>query len=643
MSLYLVDSPNGDTFAVIKDLQMICPHPDLAIEYGYDTDTGGRKSGRISFRGKDTPTIGSRIIKALADAPCLVVVRGADQGFLVSGGVRTLRDVGGVTLYDQLPAPTSVIIVYDATDCNGDGQWVRDSRGEKRRFPTYLALFHELSHAYHLCNGTFNAQDPEAAALADENELRRTLGLFQRQGHDGGCGPLTPPPPDTNGTEKTPRIGCYIATAAHGSPLAPDVEILRRFRDDVLRKTRAGRAFFERFWDHYYRVSPAIVEMMSRDPDVKDVVRWSIVTPVVRYLELLHRFPDAPLDGVPEPWRSFLASTRDNLERFAEEIELPYDFTGLTALEAAEEIGLVLRYVLRSEPSRADYLVRLATMGQIPLAAGAEERAAIEDRLRALSRSEGEIRQILGAPEGTARGRSLGVALARGASAEVGPRTEIPAGELPYTVTIRNATTVRFDRVVLFYKRKNQPGVVFLQELDVAPGEARVFVLEIARLVESYVVGCFRDDQMVARLPGQGQEMTAALASTLNPTDTYPAADSWAVEGQWSVPLSTTPYLVTVQNGTPDTFTEITVFYKRRGQSGVVVLFQQNVAPQQTSVFNLGPADQMESYAFAAYLSDAAGEYEAARFPIDGVMTPLRASLFKPSDTDPTTDRWTIS
>ena len=95
-----------------------------------------------------------------------------------------------------------------------------------------------------------------------------------------------PPPPDGGipGADQPPKKGCFIATAAYGSSLEPEVQLLRRFKDDVLMKTRAGARFFENFYRPYQRVSPAIVEIMEQDPQIRALVRWIVVTPVVSQL-----------------------------------------------------------------------------------------------------------------------------------------------------------------------------------------------------------------------------------------------------------------------------------------------------------------------------------------------------------------------
>jgi hypothetical protein len=196
---------------------------------------------------------------------------------------------------------------------------------------------------------------------------------------------------------------CFIATAAYGSALAPEVEFLRRFRDDVLCRTRNGREFFDEYWDHYYRVSPLIVDVMNHNPRVRELVRWSVVNPLVEYLRILVEFPDAPLNDVPQPWRSFLLQMRRNMEEWAAHITPPYDFAGLSPSEAVEEIRLVLRYIYRHNRTRRRYLLRLQSLGHLPVNASANEGAHIEANLREDGRTDEEISLILASGEEQAR------------------------------------------------------------------------------------------------------------------------------------------------------------------------------------------------------------------------------------------------
>jgi uncharacterized repeat protein (TIGR01451 family) len=70
--------------------------------------------------------------------------------------------------------------------------------------------------------------------------------------------------------------GCFIATAAFGSPLEPHVRALRQFRDRYLQRTELGRAFI-RF---YYRHSPPLATVIAQHAWLRFVARM-LLTPLV--------------------------------------------------------------------------------------------------------------------------------------------------------------------------------------------------------------------------------------------------------------------------------------------------------------------------------------------------------------------------
>ncbi|MCX7978579.1 MAG: hypothetical protein N2578_06200, partial [Bdellovibrionaceae bacterium] len=75
---------------------------------------------------------------------------------------------------------------------------------------------------------------------------------------------------------------CFIATAAYGSALEPEVLSLREFRDRYLNKSKWGRVFVAA----YYRLSPPLAEFISDSPFLRALVRITL-WPVVIFVRII--------------------------------------------------------------------------------------------------------------------------------------------------------------------------------------------------------------------------------------------------------------------------------------------------------------------------------------------------------------------
>ena len=80
--------------------------------------------------------------------------------------------------------------------------------------------------------------------------------------------------------------GCLIATAAYGSEMAPQVQLLREIRDNQLLNTEAGSAFMNTFNDIYYSFSPTIADMQRESPMFKEAVKLGL-TPMLSSLAIM--------------------------------------------------------------------------------------------------------------------------------------------------------------------------------------------------------------------------------------------------------------------------------------------------------------------------------------------------------------------
>jgi uncharacterized repeat protein (TIGR02543 family) len=79
-----------------------------------------------------------------------------------------------------------------------------------------------------------------------------------------------------------PSGGCFIATAAYGTPTAEQIDVLREFRDTVLLESTAGSLFVAL----YYQLSPPVADFISESIFLRTLVRELLVDPIVWVVEV---------------------------------------------------------------------------------------------------------------------------------------------------------------------------------------------------------------------------------------------------------------------------------------------------------------------------------------------------------------------
>jgi hypothetical protein len=78
-----------------------------------------------------------------------------------------------------------------------------------------------------------------------------------------------------------PSGGCFIATAAYGTPTAKQIDVLREFRDIVLLESIPGSLFVSL----YYQFSPPVADVIAGNELLRTLVRDFLIDAIVRVVE----------------------------------------------------------------------------------------------------------------------------------------------------------------------------------------------------------------------------------------------------------------------------------------------------------------------------------------------------------------------
>jgi capsule polysaccharide modification protein KpsS len=81
--------------------------------------------------------------------------------------------------------------------------------------------------------------------------------------------------------EQKKEKGCFVATACYENYYAPEVLVLRQFRDEKLLKTFFGKVFVK----FYYSVSPSVAKRISKSDLLKKSIRQYLLEPLIKYIQ----------------------------------------------------------------------------------------------------------------------------------------------------------------------------------------------------------------------------------------------------------------------------------------------------------------------------------------------------------------------
>lgn len=134
---------------------------------------------------------------------------------------------------------------------------------------------------YHISNPSLTFQPGETGknvvvVLFPDEDGDETLTLELYNPSQGTLGAIT----KHTVTIKSAPVGCFIATAAYGSPIEPEVQSLRDFRDSNLLAHKSG----EEIINWYYHTSPPLADELSKHKTLRTAVRTAL-NPLIKFCQ----------------------------------------------------------------------------------------------------------------------------------------------------------------------------------------------------------------------------------------------------------------------------------------------------------------------------------------------------------------------
>ena len=233
----------------------------------YDLAISSTEGGSVTTPGEGTFTYGEEAVVDL--------VAEADEGHRFdewTGNVSTIADVNAAATniimngdysitaeFEEIPAVQHDLTISNGTEGGsittpGEGVFTYDEG-------MVVDLVAEAAEGYQFAEWT-----GDVGTITDVNAAATNIAIQSNY-------EITPLFEENS---PSPTGGCFIATAAYGTPMAEEIQILRDFRDEYLLTNPVGQTLV----DLYYRNSPPIAEFITEHPSLKPIVRAGLL-PVV--------------------------------------------------------------------------------------------------------------------------------------------------------------------------------------------------------------------------------------------------------------------------------------------------------------------------------------------------------------------------
>jgi hypothetical protein len=194
------------------------------------------------------PDEGYQFVKWTGDVSTIADVNAADTTIAMNSSYSVTASFK--TLYSE---PMALLTLSSST---GGSITTPDEVTSLHTLGSNVSLIAEPDEGYQFVNWSGNVD-----AIADVNDASTTITMDSSYSIRANF----------NGDSR-----CFIATAAYGTPMADEIQILRQFRDRYLLTNPVGKAFV----DLYYRTSPPIARFITEYPNLKPMVR-TILVPAV--------------------------------------------------------------------------------------------------------------------------------------------------------------------------------------------------------------------------------------------------------------------------------------------------------------------------------------------------------------------------